>query len=97
VKKKPNDKPYVSNYPPLQAWLQKIGARCLQQTPVGSEWHVKEYGFPAAYLETWQNKNGRVFLVEVRAMGSGWEIWTASGVNDTHATLADAEKRLGLS
>lgn len=87
-----SNKPWVSNYPPLASWLKEIGARCLQQTPVGI---VRGGDEPQAYFETWM-ANGRVFLVEVRAMRMGWNVWTSVEANDIEKTLQDASARLGL-
>ena len=60
--KKKRDKenqPYTANYPPLQEWLNKIGARCARQLPVGDSER------PQAYIEQWL-VNGHVFIVVTR-------------------------------
>ncbi len=89
------DQPWVSNYPPLKSWLEKIEARCLQQTPVGVSSDDDDDASPMAYLETWL-ANGHVFLVEVRANRLGWNIYTCADTNATDATLFDASQRLGI-
>lgn len=83
------NKPWTSNYPPLNEWLHKIEARCMDQIPVGDPEN------PRAYLEKWI-VNGRVFALEVRADQHGWEIFTANYTNSVDETFADAEKRLGV-
>lgn len=85
-----NDKPWISNYPPLQEWLNKIEARCAEQIPVGGGRN------PISYLEKWITPSGRVFLVEVRAYNRGWDIFTASDSNMINETLTDAESRLAI-
>ncbi len=90
MERKHNDRPYTSNYPALQTWLNRIGARCCEQLPVGSN-----PDDPAAYVETWI-ANGRVFIVHIHSRQQGWEIYTAHEGNSISATLEDAEKRLGL-
>lgn len=84
-------KPWVSNYPTLLNWLHKIEARCMEQIPVGSARN------PTAYLEKWVTPNGRVFVVEVRANRAGWNIYTDANTSHIELTLADAEKRLGIT
>ena len=84
-----SQKPWVANYPPLQEWLQKIHAQCLEQIPLGENPDL------SGYVERWQ-ANARTFLVIVRARRMGWDILTPCYSNEIAATLADAEKRLGL-
>jgi hypothetical protein len=83
-------KPWVSNYPPLKAWLDKIDARCIDQIPVNGPIE------PTAYLEKWGTPTGRMFIVEVRANRMGWNIFTATENGTIAATLEDAEQRLGM-
>lgn len=83
-------KAWVSNYPPLHEWLQKIHAQCDIQIPFGANPDV------GGYVEQWQ-ANGRIFFVIVRALQQGWDILTPCYSNEIAATLEDAEKRLGLS
>lgn len=86
-----SNKPWISNYPPLQDWLNKIDARCQDQIPVGGPVE------PIAYLEKWGTPNGRVFIVEVRANKMGWNIYTSTDDGTIQGTLQDAESRLGLN
>lgn len=83
------DQPWVSNYPPLRDWLNKVGARCHGQLPVGNP------AKPRAFIETWLAGQG-VFIVEVRAEKMGWDLFTSLGANDIPLTLADAEERLRI-
>ena len=85
------NKPWVSNYPALRDWLDKIGARCAEQVAVGGSRN------PTAYLERWIAPTGRVFLVEVRAYQRGWNIFTDTASTTIAETLANAEARLGLT
>lgn len=87
---KDSAKPWISNYPPLEAWLRKIDAHCQDQIPVGNARK------PVAYLEKWITTTGRSFIVEVRANQMGWNIFTEGNYPDVASTLTDAGKRLGL-
>ena len=84
-----SNKPWVSNYPPLQEWLEKIGAHCVDQIAIG------DADAPIAYLEKWL-ANGQMLLVEVRSNGNGWNLYTAPQTLRIDETLADAERRLGI-
>jgi hypothetical protein len=84
------NKPWVSNYPVLKNWLEKIGARCMEQNPVGST------RAPTAYLERWMTPAGRSFIVGVRGNRMGWNVYTDADTPNTDLTLADAEQRFGL-
>lgn len=81
-------KPWVSNYPPLKEWLDKIEARCVDQIPVNGPIE------PTAYLEKWGTPNGRMFIIEVRANRMGWNIFTDCASNTIAETLADADRRI---
>lgn len=88
---RPNaDQPWISNYPPLKAWLDKIGAMCGQQVPLGDPEE------PRAYFELWSVTGGKSFMLIVFANRNGWEIYTPVYTNKVAETLADAEKRLGI-
>lgn len=81
------DEPWVANYPPLQAWLQKIEARCLSQTPTD--------GTPfKRYIEVWQAPGSTPFIVLVRSFRHGWDIFTPANTTRIDTTLADAEARI---
>lgn len=82
------NKPWVSNYAPLKAWLDKVKARCLWQTAQGGR-------DPHTYIEGWQ-VNGRVVVLIVRANKMGWEIYTGADSIQIDETLADVERRVGL-
>jgi hypothetical protein len=84
------NKPWVSNYPSLRNWLDRIGARCMEQNPVGNA------RTPSAYLERWMMPAGRSFIVEVRGNSMGWNIYTDADTPHIDLTIADAEKRLGI-
>lgn len=81
--------PDIANYPPLQEWLQRVGARCLRQTPV-----CEPGKRPPAMLEHWA-VGGATFVIELRADKRGWDIFTSSPSTLIDATLEDAERRLG--
>lgn len=85
-----SNKPWVSNYPPLKAWLNKIQARCLIQAPYGDPEN------PRAYFEQW-SVNSQVFMVTVQANQGGWSVYTQVDSNLIDATLKDAGDRLGLT
>lgn len=89
------DKPYTSNYPPLEMWLKKIDARCHSQIPVGDP---KK---PEAYFEMWYvnhpTAGSMTFCILVRGKQRGWEIYTPALTNAIDATLLDAERRLGIT
>lgn len=84
------NKPWVSNYPPLKDWLDKINAWCIEQTPIGNTQN------PVAYWEKWCTPNGRTFIVEVRYNALGWNVFTDSGSSMISETLDDAEIRLKI-
>lgn len=84
VNKVDTSKAYVSNYPALQNWLDKVGARAVHQLKMGT-----------AFLEVYLINN-RVCIVEVRANLHGWNIYTPCDMNDIATTLADADARLGV-
>lgn len=82
------NKPYVSNYPPLQNFLVKHGAHCMWQLQHGDE--DEDYGV-RAYVEAWIfPKTNRIAIIQIHANKMGWEIYTPAN------TLADTAKRLGL-
>lgn len=72
----------------LEAWLDKIGARCMWQLTRGKEEK------PHSFVECWM-ANGRIFIIE-RYQDSGWQIYTGNDSNAIDATFADAERRLGF-
>lgn len=51
------DKPWISNYPPLQEWLNAHEARCDWQIPYGNK------NKPAMYVEQWRTRTGREFII----------------------------------
>ncbi len=88
--------PFLNNYPPLQAWLKKHGARCMWQVPMeprprnaSSDW------YPRAYLEGWL-VGKQIVVVQVHADRFGWELYIAPDTGKIDETLAEAELRLGL-
>ena len=89
AKKDTKDKPWTSNYPPLETWLRNMDARCNYQLPLGGE--PEE---PNAYVESWSLPNGRDFLIVVQGGRRGWDVYTAPDTNDAANTLADATIRL---
>ncbi|GMV18629.1 MAG: hypothetical protein AMXMBFR56_68530 [Polyangiaceae bacterium] len=83
------NEPYVSNYPPLDQWLKKHGARCLWQMLDGPE------DQRTRAVEAWQVGTTTVIVV-VHGNQHGWEIFTSLNTLDIAATLADAEQRCRL-
>lgn len=76
------DKPYISNYPPLDEWLKRHEARCAWQR------------YDARMnLEGWMIGT-RLCIVMVHANGGGWDIFTPSPSLIVTETLRDAEERL---
>lgn len=90
-----SNKPYVSNYPVLQAWLEKHNARCMWQVPrepkpddVGYDWA------PQAYIECWMVR--RPIIIVIYSNKMGWEMYSALDSAKYADTFEDAEKRLGI-
>lgn len=82
------DKPWVSNYPALLAWLDKHRARCM--------WQEYDNEHSRRSVEGWLVGDTMV-IVLVYADQRGWELFTPCLDTEIAATLADAEKRLGLT
>lgn len=82
------NQPYISNYPPLADWLEKVNAICNWQLRRGVHPH-------SMMIENW-TVNGRIVLIEVYSNGHGWNIYTPNETIDIVKTLADVEKRCGL-
>jgi len=78
-------KPWVSNYPPLLEWLTKHKGLCMWQN----------YGDRIS-TECW-SVGQALAIVLIYADGAGWDIFTPCLDTNIEATLADAEKRLGLA
>lgn len=83
------DKPYVDNYPPLKAWLDKHEARCNWQLPLSKRGET--------FVESWSMPNGHDFLLTIHAYRRGWNLYTADRRGEIVVTLEDAEERLGLA
>lgn len=75
----------VSNYPPLSAWLEKIGARCVSQVKGARDSLIEFHTVGPA-----------IFIVVLQPKGQGWDIFTSHASNSIPLAIADAEKRLGL-
>lgn len=90
-----SNKPWVSNYPPLAAWLEAHEAKCYWQLPLGGDPDE-----PNAYVERYMFKTKEdklvLAIVIVYANKMGWEIHTPCLSNDISETLRDADKRLGF-
>jgi hypothetical protein len=72
---------------PLQAWLERIGARLVWQSKIPN-W----IGLISAY-----HVNGKVFLVQTFSNNNGWEVFIpASDKNNTSLTLDNAALFLGV-
>lgn len=95
--------PYVSNYPPLQEWLDKHEARCMFQVPMQCvhDRGVDENGRnepPTAYVEQYLfPKTNTLAIVLVHGRKMGWDIFISSNDHEIKSTLEDAERRLGLT
>lgn len=89
--RKDEDQPFISNYPPLAAWLAKYEARCDWQLPLGGS-----RGAPNTYVEQWRFLNGATCIVTVYSHKNGWDIATPSESNAIDATFLDAEDRCRL-
>jgi hypothetical protein len=89
VKVEDKDRPWVGNYPPLNEWLQAIGARCDWQQRQGTNPH-------APMIEQWHVRGCLPFIVIVRSHGKGWDIFTPNESNKIIETFDDVEKRIGL-
>lgn len=89
--------PYVSNYPPLQEWLDKHEARCMWQVPMQCE-HDRHGEPPTAYVELYEfPKTSRHAIVLIHGRKMGWDIFISSNDHQIKTTLEDAERRLGLT
>ena len=89
--------PYVSNYPPLQEWLDKHEARCTFQLPMQCE-HDRNGEPPTAYVEQYLfPKTNTLAIVLVHGRKMGWDIFISSNDHEIKSTLEDAERRLGLT
>lgn len=86
---KDTDRAWVTNYPPLHAWIKRIKARCLAQVPRGDP-------LTGGYLETYVLPNGKIFLLIVTPFQGGWEIYTPLAAGDDETRIHNAEVRLGL-
>lgn len=84
------NKPWVENYPALKEWLNKIGARCLEQVPGPKMAKSKD---PTFYIEKWIC-GSHEFYIEVRANRLGWNIYTGCASSMIAETLQDAEQRI---
>jgi hypothetical protein len=92
-----SDMPYVENYPPLKAWLDKHDARCMFQVPMQCE-HGRDGAPPTAYVEQYLfPRTNRFAVVVVQARKMGWDIYVSSNDPQINTTLEDAERRLGLT
>jgi len=90
--------PWVSNYPPLKAWLDKHEARCQWQLPSNPRPNDAAWDWsPGSYIEGWRLKGSNaVVILVVHSNKMGWDVFTSVGTNNVGDTLEDAEKRLGL-
>ncbi len=84
-KKTIEKKAALSDYPALAAWLIKIEAQ-----------HLTDAAYGTSSVEIWTAK-GSVFIVMLYAKGNGWSIFTPCTSNRIDDTLADAERRIGIS
>lgn len=97
-----SNQPWVKNYPPLAAWLEKHQARCSWQLPVG---HQEP---PRTSVECWlfsgttdapgqkPYHTARLAIITIHCNKMGWEIYTPCASTEIVRTLRDAEARLGL-
>jgi len=84
TKKSDENKPWISNYPPLAEWLAKHEARCMWQK-------IDRY----MSIEAWLIRDV-IIIVQVHANKSGWDIFTPNQDPGLEATFTDAEKRCGI-
>jgi hypothetical protein len=92
AKQKQSSKPYVSNYPDLQAFLDRANARCNWQLRLGGTEDE-----PTGYVEQWMFAGGKVAVIVIHANGNGWDIFTSADRPEIAATLEDAAVRLGVA
>lgn len=76
-------KPFVENYPPLKAWLDRNQAKCQFQQPYGK--HM---------IEGWLVAEVMVVII-VYADRGGWDLFTPCQDTNIEATLRDAAARTG--
>lgn len=75
--------PMISNYPALDAWLQKVNGRCLFQ----------EESSPDRRVEGW-SINGALVVIILYAQKRGFHVLTEPNTISIEATFADAERRI---
>lgn len=86
-KKNPDiNEPWISNYPPLQAFLAEIKARC--------DWQVKLPIYGGAIAEQWRAPGSMPFLVVVQGKQHGWDIYTPNAGAGISETLDDVRARI---
>lgn len=85
------NKPYVSNYPQLEAWLEKHKARCLWQIEPGKgSWRSFQ-------IECWIFPRGGRAIIQIHSGRLGFNIFTQTSDPSIDVTFLDAEQRLGLT
>lgn len=84
--------PYLANYPAIRDWLYEHEFRCLWQTSTDR----KPLSATNTAVEMWAAPNGMVVIITVHPRGHGWDVFTTANDRNIAATLADAERRLGL-
>lgn len=92
---RPNDnKPWVSNYPPLAKWLEDNHARCMWQlaSPTKPD-DADEDWEPQSYVEC-HLVNARPVIVIVHANRQGWNVFSALDTADIAKSLTDLEARV---
>lgn len=94
TKKRPvEDEPFTDNYPALRDWLRKINAQCITQEVVAGT-----KAKPSTYFEAWRAPGAKVIVyLLVHDNKRGWDIATPADSNNVDESLADAERRMGLS
>jgi hypothetical protein len=92
-----SNKPWVSNYPALKNWLDRLDAHCMWQIPMnerprgaGCDWA------PTSYVECWM-VGRRPIVILVHSNKMGWDIYTNADTSRIDETLVDAERRVGVA
>lgn len=80
----PSRQPYIENYPPLKAWINRHeDTICQWQKRIGAKMMVERWIV-----------DGVPVIIEIYGDGHGWNIYTTSPDNTIVHAVADAEDRI---
>lgn len=82
-------RPYVSNYPPLERWLNHHQAKCMTQMP------IRYAGRTVEFVEFWLIKT-QLVVVTVKEKKQGWQIYMPAQAPGVRGTFDEVEAHLQL-